>query len=58
MNSKRSTRLSPIKGVVYNEMKGNYSSPDNVLDGWSQRSLFPTRPMGSIRAATQDIFPI
>src|SRR6202007_2400442 len=28
------------KGVVYNEMKGSYSSPDNMLEGWSQRSLF------------------
>src|SRR5262245_23000834 len=29
------------KGVVFNEMKGNYSSPDGVLRDWSQRSLFP-----------------
>lgn len=34
------------KGVVYNEMKGNYSSPDNLLDGWSQRSLFPDTTYG------------
>src|SRR5580698_1020800 len=27
------------KGVVFNEMKGNYSSPDSILDDLSQRSL-------------------
>jgi len=29
------------KGVVFNEMKGAYSSPEAVLDRWSQQSLFP-----------------
>ena len=29
------------KGVVYNEMKGAYSSPDSVLAEQSQQSLFP-----------------
>jgi len=29
------------KGVVYNEMKGAYSSPDNLLSEYSFRSLFP-----------------
>ncbi|MGE5251134.1 MAG: insulinase family protein [Bacteroidota bacterium] len=29
------------KGVVFNEMKGNYSSPDNLLNEHSQHSLFP-----------------
>lgn len=29
------------KGVVYNEMKGVYSSPDSLLMRESQRSLFP-----------------
>lgn len=29
------------KGVVYNEMKGVYSSPDSLLMRASQRSLFP-----------------
>ncbi|MDY0045449.1 MAG: insulinase family protein, partial [Syntrophales bacterium] len=28
-------------GVVYNEMKGAYSSPDNILSEASQQSLFP-----------------
>lgn len=29
------------KGVVYNEMKGVYSSPDSLLSRQSQRSIFP-----------------
>jgi Zn-dependent M16 (insulinase) family peptidase len=28
------------KGVVFNEMKGSYSSPDDMLNEFSQRSLF------------------
>ncbi|MBW2615777.1 MAG: insulinase family protein [Deltaproteobacteria bacterium] len=34
------------KGVVFNEMKGAYSSPDNVLVDRSQRSLFPDNTYG------------
>ncbi len=34
------------KGVVFNEMKGNYASPDDVLVRWSQRSLFPDHVYG------------
>ncbi len=30
-----------IKGVVYNEMKGAYSSPDSLLSEYSQRALYP-----------------
>ncbi len=30
-----------FKGVVYNEMKGAYSSPDSVLAEQSQQSLYP-----------------
>lgn len=29
------------KGVVFNEMKGNYSSPDGILGEVSQRAVFP-----------------
>lgn len=29
------------KGVVFNEMKGNYSSPDSMLHEMSQQSLYP-----------------
>jgi Zn-dependent M16 (insulinase) family peptidase len=34
------------KGVVFNEMKGGYSSPDSVLATWSQRSLYPDNTYG------------
>ncbi len=35
------------KGVVFNEMKGNYSSPDLLIEyEYSQRSLFPDTPYG------------
>ncbi len=39
---------SPLiyKGVVYNEMKGAYSSPDNVLGRHSQQSLYPDTTYG------------
>ena len=35
-----------FKGVVFNEMKGAYSSPANLLGRHSQRSLFPDTPYG------------
>jgi Zn-dependent M16 (insulinase) family peptidase len=35
-----------FKGVVFNEMKGAYSSPDNLLYRYSQQSLFPDNPYG------------
>lgn len=35
-----------FKGVVYNEMKGAYSSPDSVLYEFSQQSLFPDNTYG------------
>jgi presequence protease len=34
------------KGVVFNEMKGAYSSPDSVLSESSQQSLFPDNTYG------------
>jgi hypothetical protein len=34
------------KGVVFNEMKGAYSSPERVLAQYSQQSLFPDNPYG------------
>jgi presequence protease len=39
---------SPLtfKGVVFNEMKGARSSPDNLLSEYSQQSLFPDTPYG------------
>ena len=35
-----------FKGVVFNEMKGAFSSPDGVLARWSQQSLFPDTVYG------------
>lgn len=35
-----------FKGVVFSEMKGNYSSPDTLLDRFTQQSLFPDNPYG------------
>lgn len=42
------SREAPMsfKGVVYNEMKGAYSSPDGVLYRYSQQSLFPDTTYG------------
>ena len=34
------------KGVVFNEMKGNYSSPDSRLSELSQQSLYPDTTYG------------
>lgn len=34
------------KGVVFNEMKGAYSSPDNLLGRYAQQSLFPNHTYG------------
>ena len=45
-NSTRSTRRYVYKGVVFNEMKGSYSSPDDRLNEFSQRSLFPDTVYG------------
>jgi Zn-dependent M16 (insulinase) family peptidase len=33
-----------IKGVVFNEMKGAYSSPENLIGRFSEQSLFPDNP--------------
>ena len=35
-----------LNGVVYNEMKGAFSSPDEVLDREIMNSLFPDTPYG------------
>ncbi len=34
------------KGVVFNEMKGAYSSPENILGRFTQKSLFPDNTYG------------
>jgi len=33
-----------LAGVVYNEMKGAYSSPESLVGEWAFRSLFPDTP--------------
>ncbi|MFP4703308.1 MAG: insulinase family protein [Spirochaetaceae bacterium] len=33
-------------GIVYNEMKGNYSSHDSIAVEWAMRSLLPDTPYG------------
>jgi Zn-dependent M16 (insulinase) family peptidase len=34
------------KGVVFNEMKGAYSSPENIINRYSQQTLFPDTTYG------------
>lgn len=46
------------KGVVYNEMKGNYSSPDLLIEyEYSQRSLFPDTPYGLDSGGDPEVIP-
>lgn len=40
------TKPLTYKGVVYNEMKGAYSSPDSLLYEYSQQSVFPDTTYG------------
>ncbi|MFP4302100.1 MAG: insulinase family protein [Spirochaetaceae bacterium] len=35
-----------LTGVVYNEMKGNYSSHDSIASEWCYRSIFPDTTYG------------
>ncbi len=48
----------PLKynGVVYNEMKGAFSSPDEVLEREIMNSLFPDTPYGVDPAVIPSIF--
>ncbi|SHN53893.1 insulinase family protein [Desulfovibrio litoralis] len=40
------TKDLSYKGVVYNEMKGVFSSPDSLLSRQAQQALFPDTPYG------------
>jgi hypothetical protein len=40
------TKALSYKGVVFNEMKGAYSDPDDMHDDLCRRSLFPDTPYG------------
>jgi Zn-dependent M16 (insulinase) family peptidase len=46
-----------FKGVVYNEMKGVYSSPDSLLAEASQQSLFPDTTYGLDSGGNPKIIP-
>jgi hypothetical protein len=45
------------KGVVYNEMKGVYSSPDSLLMRESQRTLFPDNTYGVDSGGDPTVIP-
>lgn len=45
------------KGVVFNEMKGVYSSPDSVLMEYSQQSLFPDMIYSLDSGGNPDVIP-
>ena len=45
------------KGVVFNEMKGVYSSPDSLLYRASQRSLFPDNAYGFDSGGDPQVIP-
>ncbi len=46
-----------INGVVYNEMKGAYSSPDEVLSSQIYRSLFPDNTYGKDSGGNPEYIP-
>jgi len=52
-------RDDPItyRGVVYNEMKGAFSSPDQVLFRKIQESLFPDTPYGVESGGDPEVIP-
>jgi len=45
------------KGVVFNEMKGAYSSPDNILGRYAQQSLFPDNTYGVDSGGDPTVIP-
>ena len=46
-----------FKGVVYNEMKGAYSSPDSLLYEHTQQSLFPGHTYGIDSGGAPEVIP-
>jgi len=46
-----------FKGVVYNEMKGAYSSPDSLLADYSQQSIFPEATYGLDSGGSPEAIP-
>ncbi len=45
------------KGVVFNEMKGAYSSPDSLIAEYSQQSLFPDNSYGFDSGGDPEVIP-
>lgn len=46
-----------INGVVYNEMKGVYSSPDSIISRASSKSLYPDTTYGKDSGGNPDVIP-
>lgn len=46
-----------INGVVYNEMKGSYSSPDSIISRVSGRSLYPDTTYGKDSGGAPEDIP-
>ncbi|MBN1562875.1 MAG: insulinase family protein [Anaerolineae bacterium] len=45
------------KGVVFNEMKGAYSDPDNLLNRYSRQSVFPDNTYGVDSGGDPTVIP-
>ncbi|MCD8330120.1 MAG: insulinase family protein, partial [Lachnospiraceae bacterium] len=46
-----------LNGVVYNEMKGAFSSPEDVLERYTQAVLFPDTPYANESGGDPDLIP-
>lgn len=46
-----------VNGVVYNEMKGAFSSPDDVLEREMMNSLYPDTPYGYESGGDPEVIP-
>lgn len=46
-----------INGVVYNEMRGVYSSPDNVVSSFINEKMYPDAPYGVDSGGDPDVIP-
>lgn len=55
-NNPRASKLARL-GVVYNEMKGNYSSMDSIAADWTFRSVFPDTPYAYDSGGDPDEIP-
>ncbi len=58
-NGSTSSRVSKLSrfGVVYNEMKGNYSSMDSIAADWTFRSVLPDTPYAYDSGGDPDEIP-